>query len=246
MDINQYREKATAIVVDGLKAKASDDDIKMNLMGVGVPYSALNTVVKTIAIEEGLLVDPKVVTTELNEKIEQVDWEAVGDWDTLADYGTKLAESVDGATFARAITLTRAYCKNEMDLALPKKPRSAGGGGKGRVGAIAQAVCDLIAENASPTKQEFYDAMIPVVGGDQQHANIIYYMGLHQAVAMTVAAGGDKTLTEITAELAQQANPTPGEGVSAVPRGESAPVETEAEAETDEGEYDDEAEEDME
>ena len=221
MDINQYRDVATNIVVDGVNAGTSDDEIKMGLMGAGVPYSALNAVVKTISIEEGLIVDPKIVTNDLTAKIESVDWEAVEDWDTLETYGNQLADAVEGSTFARAITLARAYCKNELDLALPKKPRAAGGGGgKGRVGAIAGAVVELIAANNNPTKQEFYNAMVPVVGGDQQHANILYYMGLHQAVAMAVAQA--RSLADVVEQLAQETNPGPGEGVSAIPRGSHA------------------------
>ncbi len=210
---------ATPIVTAAYEADEIGDSMMVKLMAAGVPFGKLNTLAKSIAIEEGLLIDPKLITAELTEKIETVNWEGIEDWEGFQVIAEGLATAVDGATFARAVTLSRAYAKNELDLALPKKPRSAGGGGKGRVGAIAQAVCDLIAANAAPTKQEFYDAMVPVVGGNQQHANIIYYMGLHQAVAMTVASNGEKSLTEITAELAQQANPTPGEGVSAAPRG---------------------------
>ena len=232
MDINKYRDVATQIVIDGFAAESSADEIKMNLMGAGVPFSALNAVVKTISIEEGLLVDPKIVTNDLGEKIEACDWESIEDWDQLEALGNQLADAVEGATFARAITLARAYAKNELDLALPKKPRAAGGGGKGRVGAIAQAVVELISTNNNPTKQEFYDAMVPVVGGDQQHANIIYYMGLHQAVCMAVAQA--RPLAEVVEQLAQETNPQPGEGVSAVPRGSHAEEDLDEEDEDEE------------
>lgn len=240
MDIKDFREVATPIVIAGKEAGKDDDTIKMELMIAKVPYSALNAVVKTILIETGLMVDPKTVTDDLNAKIETVDWEAVQEWEQLSSLGTQLADATEGATFARAITLARAYAKSELDLMLPKKPRGSGGGGKGRVGAIAKAVVELIAANPTPSKQEFYDAMIPVVGGDQQHANILYYMGLHQAVAMAIASG--ETLESVVEELAKQANPTPGEGVSAVPRGESAEADSAPdEADEADGEFEDES-----
>jgi len=220
MNKEELLELAIPIVTDGFADELSDDEVKMNMMGVGIPFSKLNSLVKEIRISEGLIVDPNIVKNDLNEKIEAVDWESVSDWADLSSIATSLADDTEGATVARAITLARAYCKNELDLALPRKPKGAGGTGSGRVGAIAQAVAELFATNKAPTKQEFYDAMIPVVGGDQQHANIIYYMGLHLAVCTAVATEAE--LKDVVKILAAQTNPVPGEGVSAVPRGSNA------------------------
>ena len=236
-DKKEQRAIALPIITAGTENGATADEMKQDMMVAGIPFSALNGLLKSVSIEEGLMVDPKTVTEEVNTKVEACDWESVADWEALEALATQIADATEGATVARVVTLARAYCKNEMDLTLPKKPRT-GGGGSGRVGAIALAVCELFAVNPTPTKQEFYDAMVPVVGGDQQHANIIYYMGLHLSVGTAIATG--RPLADVTKELASQINPKPGEGVSAVPRGGAAEAEEIAE---ESGDFDAEAEE---
>ena len=83
--------------------------------------------------------------------------------------------------------------------------------GKGRVGDVAKAVADLFRSNSEPTKQEFYDAMIHVVGGKNQHDNIMYYVGMHLAAGVSMM--NDRDIVEVVAELAKQPNPEPSEEV---------------------------------
>lgn len=224
MNIDKYIEVATPIIKAAYEAGSDDDTLKMNLMGAGVPFSKLNAVAKEIAISEGLLVDPKIVTDALNERVATVAWDTMTDsWDAFSAMITKLAESVEGATFKRTIALARAYAKNELDLSMPGKPR--GGFTVARVGVIAAVVTELFADNAQPTKQEFYDAIYAHVKGEKKHESSMYYMGLYLSICSTLLSDDDISVT--VKRLAEEANPTaPSEGVVAV---ESDEVEDEDE-----------------
>ena len=205
MNIDKYRKAALPIIVAAYKNDHDDDTLKMNLMGAGVPFSKLNMVAKTIAIEENLLVDPKIVTDALAERIPTVTWADVKDsWDDFSGMVTKLADSVEGATFKRTIALVRAYAKNDLDLSMPGKPR--GGFTVARVGVIAEVVTGLFAANPQPTKQDFYDAVYPHVKGEKKHDSCMYYMGLYLSIASTLMSEDDIETT--VKRLAEQENPT--------------------------------------
>jgi len=222
MNIDKYREVALPIIVAAYENNYDDDTLKMNLMGVGVPFSKLNMVAKTIAIEEDLLVDPKLVTDALAERIGTVEWADVSDsWDDFSAMVTKLADSIDGATFKRTIAVVRAYCKNELDLSMPGKPR--GGFTVARVGVIADIVTSLFADNPQPTKQEFYDAIYPNVKGEKPHDSSMYYMGLYLSIGSTLC--GEDDIETTVKRLAEQENPTAYTGEAVV--AESADVEDE-------------------
>ena len=205
MNIDKYRKAALPIIVAAYENDHDDDTLKMNLMGAGVPFSKLNMVAKTIAIEENLLVDPKIVTDALAERIPTVTWADVKDsWDDFSGMVTKLADSVEGATFKRTIALVRAYAKNDLDLSMPGKPR--GGFTVARVGVIAEVVTGLFAANPQPTKQEFYDAVYPNVKGEKKHDSCMYYMGLYLSIGSTLM--GEDDIETTVKRLAEEANPT--------------------------------------
>ena len=188
-DIEQYREVATPIVLQGFSEGLSDDELKLRLFTAKVPYSLLNSVVRTIAVEEGLRVDPKQVLNDVKEALAAyVDWEGIDDYDDLWTLAESIENQVKGSNVTRIIELARNHCQ-PLGIVLPARPRSAKK--KSREGKVARTVVALFKVNKMPTKQEFYDALVPVVGGKQAHKNILSYMKIYLAVASAIANEGD-------------------------------------------------------
>ena len=171
------------------------------------------------------MVDPKVVTENLKQLIGDIPWADYEEWDQVESAINALADNVDGATPARALSLARSFCKEE-EVVLPRKPKatSAGSGGGGRTSKLANAIVELVVSNPDATKQEAYDVVYPLTGGKNQHKNAMYYVNSVFSVAMAARKG--ITLVEAVKTLSEQPDP---EGP------EVADVDLEAEADAEEG-----------
>ena len=197
MNLEELKVLATQIIEAGHADDKTEDDIKMDMFGAKIPFSKLNSLYKTIAIELGLLVDPKVVTEGVSELVEMVSWDDMETWDDVQGAVDSIADKVDGATPQRVISLIRAHCREE-EIELPKKPKgTAGGGGRARGGKAAAAMVELFAANPAPTKQEFYDVVRPVTKG---HRNVMDYMNMYFYI-LSAVKGGEGDLTKIIEAL---------------------------------------------
>ena len=186
---------------DGLDA----DAVKMNMMTAGVPFSKLNSLFNSISIDKGYAVNPKDVTEGLKELIPEIPWADFTDWESQVQKAIDhLADTVDGATPARALTLARAFCKEE-EIELPTKPRAGGGGG--RSSKLAAAIVDLVVANPEATVAEAYAVVSPLVGGNMPHKNAMYYVNTTFAIALAAANG--ETLDVVTKALKEQPEPVP-------------------------------------
>ena len=205
MSQDEIYELAKGIIVAGNADGKSDDDIKMDMFAAKVPFSKLNSLFKTISIEEGLIVDPKVIATAAGEFIEQISWDEFEEWPQVQEAVDGIVDRVDGATNARILTLIRAYCREE-EIELPKKPR-AGGGGGGRGSKLIGAIVDMAIANPEMTKQEAYDAIRPLVSSKsgKHHSNTLYYV--NTAFAQCIAVAKSITLADSLKALKAQADP---------------------------------------
>ncbi|RLA18840.1 MAG: hypothetical protein DRQ56_06645 [Gammaproteobacteria bacterium] len=207
MNLEEVKALATGIIENGYAEEMSEDDIKMEMFTQKVPYSKLNTLFKTISISLGLMVDPKEVTDGINALVEKIDWESKTEWSQVAETLDHIVDNVDGSTVARALTLVRAHCRDE-EIELPKKPRASGGGGGAKGGKVAAAIADIFAKGV-PTKEELYNAVLPLVKGPKNaEAFVNMYFGICVAVktgeslATAMASTKDQKMPEYeTAEV---------------------------------------------
>lgn len=202
-DQAELKQTATSIIENGFANDMSEDDIKMEMFSNKIPFSKLNTLYKQVAIELGLMVDPKVVTENVNEMLKEMPLDEIEEWSQVESAVQHVVDNVDGATSARVLTLMRTYCK-ENEIELPKKPKSAAGGGP-RTSKLAEAVVSLVNRNPNATKQEAYDTLKPLVGGNFQHKNTLYYINTSFALALAAKKGID--LENVVAELKKQPDP---------------------------------------
>ena len=190
MNKDELHALAKGIIEAGYAEGKEENDVKGDMLLAKIQYGKINGLFKSISIELGHLVDPKDVTEEINKALADEDFSGVENWAEVQAVADRFAEEITGATAARAITLIRAHCKEE-EVELPKKPRSGGTGGGPRTSKVATAVVELFNTNPAPTKQDFYDAVFPVVGGDKRHSNVLYYMNIYFAVCLAVKGSTD-------------------------------------------------------
>ena len=204
MNQEEMKTLATGIIEAGFAAGKTEDDMKIEMFGAKIPFSKLNTMFKNTAITLGLLVDPKVITDGINELVPNIKWTEFEQWSDVEEQINNIVNHVDGATPGRALTLVRAYCKDE-EIELPAKPKGAGTGAGARAGKISVAIVNLINGNETVSKQDFYDAIFPLVGGEKQHSNTHYYQNIFLAVCLAVK--GNVALAGVTEDLNKQINP---------------------------------------
>ena len=210
MDLEAIKLQATSIIEEGYAEGKSEDDVKMDMFAAKIPFSKLNALYKSISIELGHIVDPKIVAEGVNEYLDKVDWDAMESWDEVQTAIDGIAVEVQGATNARVTALVRSFCKNE-EIELPKKPKGSGGGGGGKGGKIATAIAELFLTNKTPTKQEFYDAILPNVKG---HRNATDVTKIYLGVCLAVTSG--RGIAETMEELNKQSWPKDNTGVEEV------------------------------
>lgn len=208
MNLEELKTLATKIIDEGFMEGKSEDDIKMDMFAAKIPFSKLNSLYKSIAIELGHIVDPKVVAEGVNGYVDQVDWDGMGSWDEVQTAIDGIVGEVNGATPQRVLALVRSYCKNE-EIELPKKPKGAGGGGGGKGGKIASAIAELFKTNKTPTKQDFYDAILPNVKG---HRNATDVTKMYLGVCLAVTSG--RGIAEVMEELNKQPWPKDNTGAA--------------------------------
>jgi len=185
MNLDETKALAKDIIETGYAENMSEDDIKLEMFTQKIPYSKLNSIFKSLSIELGLMVNPKDVTDGANALIEKIDWTVCEEWDNVATNIDHIVDNVDGASAARVLTLIRAFCKDE-EIELPRKPKaSSGGGGGSKGGKVAVAVADLFAQG-QPTKQEYYDTVLPLVKGPK---NALAFMSTFFLICSAAKAG---------------------------------------------------------
>jgi len=204
MTEQDYKATATKIIENGFANDMSEDDIKMEMFSAKIPFSKLNSLYKQISIELGLMVDPKVVTENVNNLLEQMPLDEIEEWHQVESAVQHIVDNVDGATPARVLTLMRSHCKDQ-EIELPKKPKSASGTSGPRTSKLSEAVVNLVNKNPNATKQEAYDTLKPLVGGNFQHKNTLYY--INTSFALALAAKKGVTLEEVVTELKKQQDP---------------------------------------
>lgn len=203
MKTDEMKAIAAKVVKAGWDAGKDEDDIKMDMFTAKIPFGKLNSLFKTLSIEGGFMADPKEVTEAVKEilegygdKIELADWAAV---EATVDH---IVANAEGATPARALVLFKAHCRDN-EIEMPKKP--GGGAGAPRAGKLASTVIDLVNGNKAATKQDAYDALYPIVTGDNHHRNVLYYINTMFVQCLAIANG--QTLKEAVALLGAQDDP---------------------------------------
>lgn len=204
MNLEELHAIATPIIEEAHLQGKDDDTIKMELMAAKIPFSKLNAVHKAVSIELGILVDPKEVTANLNEKIASVPWGDYETWDEVESVAQSLVENVDGATPQRAYALIRSFCREE-EIKLPSRPR--GGGGGPRTSKLAEIIVAMVVADPQTDVATAYAAIHEHVGGAHRHRNTLYYVFSTFAVAVAAATGS--TLEDVVKNLRAQPEPAP-------------------------------------
>lgn len=211
MDNEDIKKLATQIIEDGYAESKSEDDVKMDMFAAKVPFSKLNSLYKTISIELGHIVDPKEVTEGINALLADIPWADFEEWDQAEPAIDHIVENVNGATPQRALSLVRAYCKTE-EIDLPKKPKATGGGGGGaRSSKLANAIVQAVLDGVT-SKEDAYAIINPLVGGKMKHKNTLYYVNTTFAICLAVKT--ETPLTDVMAELKEQADPAGADPVA--------------------------------
>ena len=195
-------QKYVDIVVNGINDGLSEDEIKVRLFEEGVPFSKLNKTYKDIAISQGLIVDPKVVREGIREHLEEYDWEVMDTWEDVSMAINEIVDAVEGATTAKVTAMVRSYCEAE-EIALPKKPRGRKGPGRG--GRLMNAIVQLATDNPDVTKEEAYDIIRPMVGGNKPHSNTLYY--INNVLVPMLAVARKESLPAVKARFAAMQDP---------------------------------------
>jgi len=184
--MKKLKAVAEPIIVSGFESNAQVDDIKGALFSAGVPFGKINSIFKTVAIEKELLVDPKVVTAEIQAQIAESDWEGAETYTQIEAAANQIAEEVKGAEPKRVLSLIRKWCKVN-GISLPAKPK-AKRTLTSRVGRVARVVFDTFSENPYATRQELTDALL-AAGAAKAEKNASNYVNLHYVLAYALKNG---------------------------------------------------------
>lgn len=206
--LEELKEIAINVIQAGHMEGHDDDTVRMEMFKEGIPFSKINSLFKSTRIDLGLVVDPKVVTEGLNELIQDIPWEDYSEWSQIEEAITALTDNVDGATSGRALSLVRAYCRNE-EVELPRKPKAASTTGGTRVSKLADAIVSLVVANPQATKQEAFEVVYPLTSGKNQYKNAMHYVNTVFSVAQAAATGS--VLSDVVANLASQEDPAGGD-----------------------------------
>lgn len=206
MNLEQMQELAARLVEEGYADNQDANTIKTQMIVEGIDYGKVNKLYKDCAIDLGLMVDPKEITVAVVEAITDIDFSQAETWDQVEQVIAKVASEVDGATEARVTTIIRAHCRDE-EIVLPKKPAKKSGATGSRGGKIVEAVVALVNDNPSATRQDCYNALEDLVGGEKKHDNILYYVNLFFTPCMAVRSS--VTVAEMSVTLSTQPVVTP-------------------------------------
>ena len=163
------------IIANGFENGMDEDGIKAELFRAGVPFADINKVYKEAAIAGGFIPDPAKVKAAVAKYIDVLDVDAVismTDYAEVQDVIADMMEQTDCTERQAAAALRKLFTDN--DAAMPKKPRGSGGGA--RRGKIAEAILDMAKEKGGDfTKQDMYEAVMPVVKGPKNAADVTHY-----------------------------------------------------------------------
>lgn len=180
------------VAVDVIKAavtadpKVAHDDIKMAMFNAKIPFSKLNSLFRTCAIELKLIVDPKIVTEGVTKAVAETAWDSCETWEDVEGMVAGCVEDVPGSTHARVLTLMRKFVKDE-EIDLPK-PVKAAKASRARGGAIAKAIAAVFATNSKASKADVYAAVLPTVKADKNAYDV---MVMHYNLCFACANGLD-------------------------------------------------------
>ena len=79
-EANFNMDEVRGTIISGLQNGATDDEIRLEMFKLAVPFNKINSIFKEVAIEEGFRADPKVIreaiAAELDEtSVEFDNWE---------------------------------------------------------------------------------------------------------------------------------------------------------------------------
>jgi hypothetical protein len=192
----QAIEVAKSVVAKGFKDGLSEDDIKGNMFSSGIPFSMINNLFKSTAIELGLIVDPKVLQTAIDSEVSASEWHEGMTWKEFDSFCEGILSEVEGATKAKIVAAAKKYCK-ENEIPVPEETKEKASRAKG--GKAADAVVALFNKIQKPTKQELYEALLPCVKGPE---NAVYYVNQYYALAF--ALGNSIALAKAAADTKDQ------------------------------------------
>jgi hypothetical protein len=199
MSKNIPMTELTDAVVSGFAAKQDENTIKGAMFAIHPDFASINTLYRTIAITESLIVDPAIVAADIKLSVEGTQWDGCETWDHVLAMVEGVVEECNGSTSARVLTAARKYCK-ENEIKLPKAVKVSVSRAKGSK--VQGALVLLINAKSNATKQEAYDAVLPLVKG---HKNAVD--SVNTFFNMIYAASNQMSLPEALAELKDQTMP---------------------------------------
>lgn len=181
-----------AIMVSGFEAKQTPDAIKSAIFATGnVPFSILNKLYNFIGEHEGLIVNPKVVHTEIRKLVATVPFTFAETYAALSDIAKEVKTRVAGADKKKVMGILKKLFKDN-DKPFPKKPIVTGS----KMGITFRTLIDLFAENPQTTEAECIEALKAVV---EKEDNAVNYGKMYHKVLYAAANGltADEVLKDL-------------------------------------------------
>ncbi len=178
----EMKDLAISIIQAGFEAGKDEDTIKTEMCAAKIPFGKANSLFMPIAIELGLMVDPKILQTAIESQVKETEWDVCETWEHVEKFVEGILEEVEGATRQKVMALAKKHCK-ENEIELPKEakaPKAA----RAKGGKVADAVTSAFLANPSCGKDELYDAILPTVKGPD---NAEYYVNQYHALGWALA-----------------------------------------------------------
>jgi hypothetical protein len=147
-------EQVTSIIVEGVKAEKTDDQILVAIVNAGISFKNAGKLFKQVMQEKGLRISSKSRQEQVFKILKSLRFKPkADDWEKVQAALDKIVEEVNDTDEKQALMMVKRYAK-EGELILPKQPKKAAGA-KGNV-----KVQEYMIANPSATKEEFSTFML--------------------------------------------------------------------------------------
>lgn len=144
-------EKVTGIIVAGVEADKTDDQILVDIVNAGISFKNAGKMFKKIMEEKGLRINSKTRQEQVFKILKKARFKPK-EYSQVETMLAVVRKEVTDTSEKQALSLVKKYAK-EGELTLPKAPKTAGGKGKAKINAF-------MIENPTAKKAEFKKFML--------------------------------------------------------------------------------------
>ena len=153
IDEKMYNRVKT-IIFSGFKADQTPDAIKSAIFKEGVPFSKLSKLYSMITKSEGLVVDPKIVISEIRKALSNVKLTFEETYGQLIGLSEEIAKPIKGCQVSKVMYVLKTVFK-ENEVEFPRKPAPV----RGRMGIINKTIVNVFKKNSKASQDDLYEAL---------------------------------------------------------------------------------------